>query len=256
MRRLLLYILLIVTTSYIFPSNVSQTQSVNQLYQSKEFTGFIDTVYNALPPEIMKQRFHDLSESLNSSSYDQDAVNLLKAHASMLLGKHFIVEEYCKDKQTALEYLQLSEKLLSTVSFTNNYLSSMKTSVMAETAGSYFLLDPAAYMFSYGLNASKLIPKAVSTDPENPQTLLLLANSYFHTPGIFGGSTQKSAKTLDKLKEKEASMYTFQLFTLYELRGLIASKRNKKKDALSWYNKALTLYPGNRYIQRLIDDTH
>ncbi|NQT58400.1 MAG: tetratricopeptide repeat protein [Bacteroidetes bacterium] len=254
MKKSLLCVLLIIPTLFIFPANLSQTQNINQLYQSNEFVGFLDAVYNALPAAAIEQHFYDLSESLDSEPYDRDVANLVKAHALMLLGKHFTVEEYCKDKNTALQYLQLSEKLLDTITFTNSYLSALATSVMAETAGSYFLLDPTAYIFSYGLDASKLITEALSIDPENTQALLLLANSHFHTPVIFGGSTRKATKTLDNLKEKKSTMYTFQLFTFYELRGLIAAKMKNPEDALSWYNKALSLYPENKYIHELIEE--
>ncbi|MBL7005528.1 MAG: tetratricopeptide repeat protein [Spirochaetia bacterium] len=253
MKKILLCVCFFLPSLYIFPSNASQTEQVDQLYRSKEFNCFIDAVYNTHPVTDIEQCFKNLSDFLDVDSQERTAEILVKAHASMLLGKHYTIEESCKDKNTALHYLELSEKLLSTISFSNSYLSALATSVKAETAGSYFLLDPAAYIFSYGLEASKLITEALAFDPENLQALLLLANSHFHTPAIFGGSARKAAKTLDTLKNREYLMYPFQLFTLYELRGLIAAKTKRTKEALDWYHKALTLYPGNNYIQELID---
>jgi len=252
MKKILLCVFLCIPTLLIFPANLSQTQENDQIYRSAEFVSFIDAVYNARPRTELEQSFKNLSEFLKTDIFDRNNANLVKAHAAMLLGKHFTIEEYCKDKNSALQNLQLSEKLLSTVTFTNSYLSALTASVKAETAGSYFLLDPTAYIFSYGLDASKLISEALSIEPENTQALLLLANSHFHTPAVFGGSSRKATKTLDSLKGKEKSIYTFQLFTIYELRGLIAAKAKKKKDALVWFQKALTLYPGNKYMQTLI----
>jgi len=254
MKKLLLCVLLCIPTLLIFPANLSQTEEVDKLYQSDAFVCFLDAVYNARPKIEIGQCFTNLSEYLEKETHERNSANLVKSHAAMLLGKHFTVEEYCKDKNSALRNLQLSEEILSTITFTDPYLSALATSVMAETAGSYFLLDPTANIFSYGLDASKLITEALSIDPENTQALLLLANSHFHTPAILGGSARKATKILDGLKEKESSMYTFQLFSLYELRGLIAAKAKKSKDALGWYCKALTLYPENNYIQKLIDE--
>ncbi len=254
MKKKLLCVFFCLPALCIFPANVSQTQKADQLYQSIEFVCFIDAVYNTRPAAEIEQCFKNLSEFLDAGSQERNTESLVLAHASMLLGKHYTIEESCKDKNTALHYLQLSEKLLSTISFSNSYLSALETSVKAETAGSYFLLDPTAYIFSYGLAASKLISTALSIDPENTQALLLLANSHFHTPVIFGGSVRKAAKTLDTLESKASSMYPFQLFTLYELRGLIAAKTKKIQNALDWYHKALTIYPGNSYINKLIDE--
>lgn len=256
MKKLLLCVLFFIPTLFVFPADLSQTQKIDQLYQSSEFSYFIEAVYNALPAAEIEQSFLYLSEYLDEESQYRHTANLVKSHAAMLLGKHFTIEEYCKDKNTALYHLQLSETLLSTVNFTNSYLSALATSVKAETAGSYFLLDPTAYIFSYGLDASKLITEALSLDSENTQALLLLANSHFHTPAIFGGSARKAAKVLDGFAGKESSLYTFQLFTLYELRGLIAAKAKKTNDAVNWYNKALILYPGNKYMQKLLEDLY
>jgi tetratricopeptide (TPR) repeat protein len=254
MKKILLCVLLCIHTLFIFPNDLSQTQKIDQFYQSAEFNSFLDAIYNAQPATEIDKSFTHLVEYLDAEPQYKQAANLIKSHAAMLIGKHFTVEEYCKDKNTALNYLQLSEKLMSTVTFTNSYLSALAISVKAETAGSYFLLDPTAYIFSYGLDASKLISEALSIDPENVQALLLLTNSHIHTPGIFGGSTRKAVKVLDGLMDKKPSLYKFQYFTLYELRGLIADKKNKTNDAVNWYHKALTLYPENKYIKKLIEE--
>lgn len=252
MKKVMVCMLFLLAVFSLYSEDASWSREINELYQSSAYTKFIDAVYNALPVMEIEQRFRDFTVSLDSGEYSREIAALVKAQASMLLGKHFTVEEYCMDKSTALQYLQLSEKLLENVSFSNTYLSALSSSVRAETAGSFFLLDPPAYIFSYGLSASRLIDEALSLDPINTQALLLLVNKYLHTPVFFGGSVRRGKETLDLLTAAESSMFTFQLFTLYELRGLVAVREKKTDIALNWYNKALYLFPGNNYIQKLI----
>lgn len=254
MKKVMICMLFLLAVFSLYPEDTSWPKDINELYQSSAYTNFIDAVYNALPITIIEQRFRDLTAALDSGKHPREIADLVKAQASMLLGKHFTVEEYCMDKSTALQYLQLSEKLMENISFSNTYLSALSASVRAEIAGSYFLLDPAAYIFSYGLSSSRLIDEALSLDPVNTQALLLLANKYLHTPVIFGGSVRKGMETLDLLNAAESSMFTFQLFTLYELRGLVAAKEKKPAIALNWYNKALYLFPGNNYILELLGE--
>jgi tetratricopeptide (TPR) repeat protein len=45
---------------------------------------------------------------------------------------------------------------------------------------------------SYGLKVENLISDAQKLSPENPRVLYVLGNSYFHKPGLFGGSAKKA----------------------------------------------------------------
>lgn len=229
--------------------------SLDSLYTSPSYEAYLDTLYNARPVQEISDALQHLRDYLKDQRSAAGAVAVAEAHALALTGKHFIVEDYCHDIAAGKQYLQEAEKILEQSQCSDASICSQAAVVKAEIAGSYFLTDQTAYLFTYGLSSSKYIEEALSIDPNNVHARIMLANKYFYTPGIFGGSLRKARTILEKIDLTSSSnLPEFQLFTVLQLKGLIASKSRDTSAALSNFRQALQLYPENNYLQNLVSE--
>jgi tetratricopeptide (TPR) repeat protein len=225
--------------------------SLDSLYTSPSYEAYMDTLYNARPVQEISAALGHLRDYLIYVRSADGASAVVEAHALALTGKHFIVEDYCHDIAVGKQYLQEAEKILEQSQCSEASICSQAAVVKAEIAGSYFLTDQAAYLFTYGLSSSKHIEEALSIAPDNIHAQIMLANKYFYTPGLFGGSLRKARSILETIDLTGSSLPEFQLFTVLQLKGLIASKSRDTSAALIYFRQALELYPENNYLQNL-----
>jgi tetratricopeptide (TPR) repeat protein len=222
------------------------------LYTAEAFEQLTETLYNCSPRSEIERDLQRCLSLLEEAGPDDPASLIVRAHALTLTGKHFIVEEYCLDPEYGKSLLARAEALAGEAKIGAPQLQAHAAAVQAEIAGSYFLTNRAAHLFSYGLSSSNLIDEALEADADSPYVQLMLANRYIHTPRLFGGNSRKADEVLDSLSGELSRMPVFLQFTWYQLKGLAARQMKKEREALSWFSRALELYPGNLYTAELI----
>ena len=221
-----------------------------RLFSEPEFMLFIDVLYNASTVDTLEDHFHHLMTELQDPT--SDSSNLTKARASMLLGKHYAVESYCKDTKRAKELLFSALELASTIEVPE--LKAEALAVQAEAAGSLFLLDQLAYLFTYGLQSSNLTNSAWKTDPQSIRVRILRANQLLYTPGLYGGSLKKAEDMFQLLLLDPSDLAPEELFSIYQGLGIINTRQRQYDTARHYLHLAFDIFPGNRYIPELLDD--
>ncbi len=251
--RWVIVILLCIAALPLSAANSTDYDLLNRHYHDPLFTAFTESLYNAKPITLIHSRYDQLIDHITEIA-DRNTAVLLYAHATVLLGKHLAVEEYCLDRDAGKAYLKIAEKALHESSFSSEAFTSQAYAIEAELAGGLFLINPLENLFTYGLASSKLIDTALEYDEDNFHAMLMLGNRYLHAPILFGGSVRKARKVADLCMEMREGLPDFELFSLYLLRTIIATKTEDEKTARYWRDLSLEIYPGNRYIQSFFDD--
>jgi len=251
--RRLLIVLLFTVALPLSASNSADYDILNSHYHDPLFTAFTESLYNAEPITRIYSHYDELVAHIAEID-EREPAALLYAHATVLLGKHLAVEEYCLDQDAGKSYLKIAEKALHESSFSSEAFRSQAYAIEAELAGGLFLINPIENLFTYGLASSKLIDKALEYDEENFHAQLMLGNRYLHAPILFGGSVRKARKVAEICMEMREGLPDFELFSLYLLRTIISTRTEDAETARQWRDLSLEIYPGNRYIQSFFDD--
>lgn len=93
----------------------------------------------------------------------------------------------------------------------------------------------------YGPKADKLIKKAQSLNPQNPDIYLAMGKSYLYTPVAFGGSKKKAINSFEKVLQLCPDYYQGYLWL-----GKAHLIRGENDKAMEFLQKALKLAPDNR----------
>jgi tetratricopeptide (TPR) repeat protein len=117
---------------------------------------------------------------------------------------------------------------------------------------------------TYGMKVESLINEALKLAPDNPRVLYVHGNSYFHKPGIFGGSAKKALEVWARgaaLYEREAKDRIARGSTspvlepdwgqmeTYAWLGQCYEYLGDYKNAQATYKRALTVNPAYTWIR-------
>ncbi|MBC8047874.1 MAG: hypothetical protein H7Y00_13835, partial [Fimbriimonadaceae bacterium] len=68
--------------------------------------------------------------------------------------------------------------------------------------GGRIMVDPMSRGMQFGMQSSMLTSQAMTLDPNNPRSYLMMGQSLFYTPEQFGGGKEKGCVQLQIAKEK------------------------------------------------------
>lgn len=123
----------------------------------------------------------------------------------------------------------------------------------ADILGQLCLLKGTSFTMANGLDIRKMTDRALELNPMNTKALILAGNDRVYTPKIFGGKPKDGIVLFEKA-EQMTNTEKDDLFNIYSGIGVAWQKMRKKDQARFWMNKALTIYPENIYIQRMIGE--
>ncbi len=247
--RLILFtlILLICSTFSLFAGPYPESE-IQEIYSSQSYALFFSTIYNVRPLKDIESQLKELKREITGSEYSATAKSLAVVRAEMILAKHLILEDYCKDLERAEAILQRGLVVLSQIPEGDRDIEFLL--VKGELNGSYYLIDQGKYLFSYGMRSNNLTHEVWDLDQDNPRSILLRCNQLIYTPPLFGGSVKKARTLL--LEILEDPLLEVDEYTVYSCLGMIESKLKHKDIALTYYLRSLEIYPHNSYIQSLI----
>ncbi|MEL6194536.1 MAG: tetratricopeptide repeat protein [Bacteroidota bacterium] len=185
------------------------------------------------------QRTHSLSE--------RDQYDLALATYG-LAGLYMAKEEKSKVSTLLKETEELAEKLLSSRQFENH-----ARALLGGLTGLKIGLSPAKAIF-LGPKSMSYLKDAVEEGPNCPAAWVELGNARYHSPALFGGSTdeaiecfQKAIKLYDQqaIEKKANWMYLHSIAWL----GQAFERKDQPAKAKATYQKALKVAPGFRWIR-------
>lgn len=185
------------------------------------------------------QRTHSLS--------DRDTYDLALATYG-LAGLYMAKEDKDKVSDLLKETEKLAEKLLTNKQFENH-----ARALLGGLTGLKIGLSPAKAIF-LGPKSMSYLKEAVDEGPNCPAAWVELGNARYHSPALFGGSTdeaiecfQKAIKLYDQqaIEKKANWMYLHSIAWL----GQAYERKNQPAKAKATYQKALQVAPGFRWIR-------
>ena len=243
-----LVLIFLFTVSFSITAGYYPPGDIQEIYSTPEYAEFYEAIYNAEAVEDIMGIHESLQTSIAASGAEPAAKVITACRASMVLGKHFINEEYCKDLPRAEGILKGTLEALQQVPEQERGLEYLL--VEGELYGSFFLLDQGKYLFSYGMKSNTVSNQAWEMDHKAIRSILLHANQLIYTPPLFGGNVKKARELLLTIVGDD--LLPVDRYTVYSCLGMVEKRLRHEQEAKDYFTLALSIYPGNQYIRQVM----
>lgn len=184
-----------------------------------------------------------------SGKYGQSASGLaFLSRIEYFMGRVYQYEENSKEAvshyEKGFEYAENSLKLETSV---------LALLMKSECISQMCALKPASYAMANGLKVGSLADEVLEIDGGNTAALYLKAARYIYAPKIFADQ-KKGRKMLLEGLETMPYFPPDDEFNFKLAMGYSYIQTKDKEEALEYLNKALEVYPSNKYCKTLIEE--
>ena len=184
-----------------------------------------------------------------SEKYGQSASGLaFSSRIEYFMGRVYQYEENSKDAishyEKGFEYAEDSLKLETSV---------LALLMKSECISQMCALKPVSYAMANGLKVGSLADEVLNIDSQNTAALYLKAARYIYAPKIFADQ-KKGRKMLLEGLETMPYFPPDDEFNFNLAMGYSYIQTKDKEEALEYLDKALEVYPSNKYCKTLIEE--
>jgi tetratricopeptide (TPR) repeat protein len=157
-----------------------------------------------------------------------------------------------------MAYLYYQENNKALVCFQNGYDEAERSLAIQETVDGWVLLaanlsqmciiKSKAWTMTHGLDIEKFSKKALQLEPRNATALFLIATFRANAPWPVN-DTARSMAIMHEMLTGSADLQRDDLFNIYLLFAHLCLKEKRKEDTRIWIDKALSVYPANKYAR-------
>lgn len=192
--------------------------------------------------------YQNTLEKINEK-YGQSASGLaFSSRIEYFMGRVYQYEENSKDAishyEKGFEYAEDSLKLETSV---------LALLMKSECISQMCALKPVSYAMANGLKVGSLADEVLNIDSQNTAALYLKAARYIYAPKIFADQ-KKGRKMLLEGLETMPYFPPDDEFNFNLAMGYSYIQTKDKEEALEYLDKALEVYPSNKYCKTLMEE--
>lgn len=228
---------------FVFLATFTFAQLPTEYYQ------FRDDMYNfSKTPQEMEKIGKELLEKADKelSGYERF---LAKARYEFILGRVWFYQNE-NDKagshyDKGIEYANLAIKEK------NNAQSQL---IYAENISANCAVKPVSYVLVWGVKISPLTKKILDFDAKNGAALYMQNAQDVYAPAPFNNHKRGIKKMTELLNNPNVVLDKDDEFNVISSIGYAYMQQKKYTEAIKWIEDSLKIYPGNKYVQSLIDE--
>lgn len=202
-----------------------------------------DAVYNNdTSIETIEVYYLQARELIESSDLSPQMEHYWMSRTAYLMGR---AEKDVEHEDDAFSYyetaLEAAESALEYGDFSEGYR--MKSEIISQMC----LVKHVGFVIANGPKVGMFAKEALELDPRNGKAIIIEASAKVYPPPIYGGNPKKGIE----LMKKAATMPDIEKddrFNIYSGIGVCYSKMGQNRQAARWFERALELYPMNRYV--------
>jgi len=118
--------------------------------------------------------------------------------------------------------------------------------MIASSIGHLCMLKSTAWVMANGLKVEENAKKALRFDSRNARALYMLTSRWVFGPGLFG-DPKRGITEMEGILNGSVDMERDSYYNVYTALSYAYMRLNQNQEALSWIQKALALYPTNKF---------
>jgi tetratricopeptide (TPR) repeat protein len=226
---------------FVIPT-VSSSATDQSLSYRKRYEILRDAVYNqSVSIEAIESLYHDAEATVRTSPLDKKEELYWLSLIEYMVGRAYRNQN---GKEPATRHYEAGLACVQESLERGEYSEGYR--LMSEILGQMCVVRSVGFVLRNGYKVHGYAQKAIELDPRNGKAHIIIASSRIYPTAAFGGNPEegiermKRALTMPDIEKDD-------LFNIYSGIGIGYSKLDKPQQAAIWLEKALTLYPNNRY---------
>ena len=229
MKQILITFLILSSGYYVY----AQTQSW--------FTDFRDAVFGQNISIAEAQVLFNTADRQARETLNGSALYVMLSRNEYLMGRVYQDLEMNNEAVARFENgISLAERSLAEGENAEAF------QMIASLVGQLCMIKPTAWVMANGLRVERNARRALQIDSRNAAALYLLAARWAFGPGLFG-NPRRGITELEAILNGPAVLQKNDYFNVYSALAFANNRLNRHQGALSWIQRALALYPTNRF---------
>jgi tetratricopeptide (TPR) repeat protein len=167
-----------------------------------------------------------------------------------LMGRAYQEEERKEEALACYERgITLAERSVAAAPTAEGY------EMLSANYGQACMLKPTGWVMANGLKVEQYARKALELDPRNAAARYFIASRWVFGPGILG-NPQRGIRDMEAILDGGADLGKDDFFNVYSAIAYAYIRLKKHQEALPWINRALGLYPTNKFARGLREEIH
>ncbi len=214
-----------------------------------EYYQFRDYMYNfSKTPEEMEIIGEELLQKADKELAGYEKY-LAKARYEFILGRTWFYQNE-KDKaglhyDKGIEYAELAIKEKS---------DAQSQLIYAENISANCAVKPVSYVLTWGVKVSPLAKKIIGYDSKNGAAYYMLNAQDVYAPAPFNNHKRGIKKMSELLNNPDVTLEKDDEFNVISSIGYAYMQMKKYPEAIKYLEDSLKIYPGNQYVQSLIEE--
>lgn len=208
-----------------------------------------DSVYNNASNVTNLLEMYQKAIESAYENFTEDELYIALSRCEFILGRAFLFEH--DNENAAIHFSSGAEYAAQALEIND---SGMGTLMYAENVSQNCLLQPMSYVLKNGPKVKGWAKKVLQNEPKSGAAMFLMNAQLIYAPAPFS-NYKKGIKELEKIFEQENIwLEKDDLFNILSAIGLGYLELNNKTQALTCFNYALEIYPGNINIRKIIEN--
>ncbi|ULQ58755.1 tetratricopeptide repeat protein [Brucepastera parasyntrophica] len=175
---------------------------------------------------------------------------VILSRCEYMLGRAYQYEERKNEAAACYEKgIDWAEKALALKPTSEGY------QMLADNISQACAVKSVGYAMANGLKVESNAKKALELNPKNAAAQYMIAARYVYAPSPFNNFKKGIKMMEDIITENDAGMEKDDRFNVYSAIGYAYFEQKKYQDARPWLEKSLTVYPTNKYVQKMLSKT-
>ena len=124
--------------------------------------------------------------------------------------------------------------------------------MLAENISQLCTIRSTGWVLANGTKVEKYSKNALALDPGNTAAQYMIAARYVYAPAPFHSYNKGIQMMQDIIKNYDNRLQKDDRFNVYSAIGYALIQQKKNSDAKPWLQKALEVYPDNKYVGKLL----
>ena len=189
---------------------------------------------------------YDAAKAASRRNLSGTALDLALSRCELLMGRAYLFEERHNEARARLsEGLKIAENAVQTASNDEAWV------LRAENLSYICQISPVSFVIANGLKVEEYAKKALQYNSRNANAQYLIAARWVYAPAPFHNH-RKGIEMMTAIINS-CDMERDDRFNVYYAIGYAYIQQNRNADAGIWLQRALEVYPTNKYAKELLN---
>lgn len=238
-----LFLVMLVATASLF----AEVNTHDVLWD--EYIALRDAMYNNTYSAEGLLPLYDTAVASAKANFTEDTLLVALSRCEYIMGRAYSYEE---NKDAAGARYDAGDKYAEQALDIRE--SATAHLMRGENISQNCSVKPVSYALSYGTKISGLAKKVLKLDKNYGAAMYLQTAQHIYAPAPFHNHKKGIKEMQEILNDSSVRLEKDDVFNLTSAIGYGHLQREEKAEAKKWLQKALEVYPGNKYVQLLLKD--